>query len=202
MGWSFQIDSRAIGLIRDDSLGKLLGTAFSFVRPHWFVTAKHVVVEHGLLRQNLVLLPNTMPPTTARVLFVHPEVDLAVIEVDKLICERPLFPGHHAFAGANGLISAGYAPSKRHPNGGPVVYLTEVVSFEVQVRERVSLNEETIIFPAPESEGGHSGGPIFGPGGGVVGAIIENFHDGERLVARGTNLAPLVDQLVFGRRGG
>lgn len=197
MGWTFQIDSRAIGLIRDESLGKLLGTAFSFVRPHWFVTAKHVVVEQGLVRQKLVLLPNTMPPVSARVLFVHPEVDLAVIEVGRPICERPLFPGHHAFAGTNGLVSAGYAPSKKQPNGNPVVYLTEIKSFELQVRERNALNEETIIFSAPESEGGHSGGPIFGSGGGVVGAIIENFHDGERLVARGTNLTPLVDQLAF-----
>ena len=113
------------------------------------------------------------------------------------MCERPLFRGHHAFAGSNGLVAAGYAPSKRHPNGGPLIYLTEIRNFEVQIRERTSLSEETILFPAPESEGGHSGGPVFGPGGGVVGAIIENYGDGERVVARSTNIIPLVQSLSF-----
>lgn len=77
------------------------------------------------------------------------------------------------------------------------MYVNRIVKFDIQLRGRDGYDEETIIFPAPDSEGGHSGGPIFGEGGGVVGAIIEHFHDGKHLVARGTSLMPLVAKLSF-----
>jgi len=202
MAWSFTIDQNAIALVRDESLGKPIGTAFSFVRPNWFVTAKHVVIDFGEPRRQLTVVPNRLSPVTARVLFAHPEVDLAVVETDAPVCQRPLFPGHHALAGTDGLVFAGYSPSKPQPRGVPSIYVNQILTFEVQFRERSGFNEETILFSAPESEGGHSGGPIFGLGGGVVGAIIDHFHNGQHFIARGTSLMPLVYQLGFGTSAG
>jgi hypothetical protein len=199
--WSFTIDARAVGLVQDVATGRAIGTAFSFIRPRWYVTAKHVVVDYGEVRERLAVLRDQEPPTQARVLFLHPELDLAVLDLCRPSCERPLFPGHHAFAVTNGLLAAGYAPSKTDPNGGPVVYLTKIPTFEVQIRERPTFSEETVVFAASESEGGHSGGPVFGPGGGVVGAIIEHYREGETLMARATSIIPLLESLTFASAG-
>lgn len=197
MAIAFSFNVHALGLVRDRSEQKLLGTAFSFIRPQWYVTAKHVVVEYGQTRDQISLFLDGHSDIPARVLFLHPELDLAVLEVSKPVCDQPLFPGHHQFSGAQGLVAAGYAPSKKLHNGGPVVQVSQIESFEVQVRGRASVQEETIVFDAPESEGGNSGGPIFGAGGGVVGAIIENFRSGESLLARGTSIIPLTRHLSF-----
>jgi hypothetical protein len=78
-----------------------------------------------------------------------------------------------------------------------VVTVNAIESFSIEVRERQELHEEIIVFDASFSEGGHSGGPIFGTGGGVVGAVIENFYIGGRLKARATSLAPLVARLTL-----
>jgi hypothetical protein len=53
--------------------------------------------------------------------------------------------------------------------------VNHVPAFTVEVREREGLNEELVVFNAPRSEGGHSGGPIMGEGGGVVGVVIQNY---------------------------
>lgn len=63
------------------------------------------------------------------------------------------------------FIFAGYTPSKSS------IYVNEIARFEIQVRERTGYNEDTIFFDAPDAEGGHSGGPVFGEGGSVIGAI-------------------------------
>ena len=78
-----------------------------------------------------------------------------------------------------------------------MLYFNQIPSFTTEVRDRGILSEDMIVFDAPFSEGGHSGGPIFGAGGGVVGAIIHNFYVGYVLRARGTSLAPIVAHLTF-----
>jgi Trypsin-like peptidase domain len=199
MGITITIHQSAIGLVREESLAKPIGTAFCFLLPHWVVTAKHVVMDYGEPRRRLTFVPNKARAMGARVLFAHPEVDLAVLEVEQPICDRPLYPGHHTLAGAKGLIFAGYAPSKPQASGQPSIYVNEIPQFQVQVRERGALSEDTILFAAPDAEGGHSGGPVFGEGGGVVGAVINRFHDGSSFVAQATSLAPLLAGLRFER---
>jgi hypothetical protein len=154
-------------------------------------------VEHCEDREHLYVVLTEEQPMPARVLFKHPHVDLAVLVVAEPKCQYPLFPAHHAFASVEGLIAAGYAPSQRRETGHAAVHLTDVRDFSIEVRERAALNEETIVFEAPASEGGHSGGPIFGTAGGVVGVIIENFSANGMVMARGTNLTPLLQHLAF-----
>jgi Trypsin-like peptidase domain len=195
MALKFSIDQFAISVVLDGRSKTGLGTAFSFIQPHWVATAKHVVFEHGLPRDQLLVLQK-QPPIPARILFAHPQVDLAVLELDHDLCMRPLFPAHHSLAGSSGLVCAGFAPSKS-ATGEPCVFVNEITSFQIEVRKRVELNEELVVFDASFTEGGHSGGPIFGAGGGVVGAIIENFRANGQMKARGTSLAPLVAHLGF-----
>jgi hypothetical protein len=145
---------------------------------------------------------NKPSPVSAQVLFAHPDVDLAVLSAAQPICDRPLYPGHHALAGSNGLIFAGYTPSKSQASGKSSIYVNEITRFEVLVRERTGFNEDTILFDAPDAEGGHSGGPVFGEGGSVVGAIINRYQDGSRYVAQATSLVPLIASLQFDRGAG
>lgn len=197
MAITFTIDQLALSLVIDSNERRVLGTAFSFIQPNWVLTAKHVVLVDGLPRRQLLVLSLNQPSIPARVLFAHPQVDLAVLVLECGLCQRPLFPAHHSLAGSSGLVCAGYAPSKSALGGPAVLYINEIPSFAVEVRDRHNLNEEVIVFDAPFSEGGHSGGPIFGSGGGVVGAIIQNFHVGSKLRARGTSLAPIVARLTM-----
>lgn len=197
MNITISIDQNAVSLVLDGAERRPLGTGFSLIRPNWIVTAKHVVLEDGLSRAQLLIGPsNRQPSIPARLLYAHPQIDLAVLEIDKRLCDRPLYPAHHSLAGSRGLICAGFAPSKSTSEAGTVL-VNHIPSFTVEVRERLNLKEELVVFDAPYSEGGHSGGPIFGEGGGVVGVIIQNYSENGTLRARGTSLAPLIEELHF-----
>lgn len=197
MAITFAIDQLALSLVLDGGERRVLGTAFSFIQPTWVVTAKHVALVDGQPRKQLLVSPFKQPPIPAQVLFAHPQVDLAVLTLERDLCQRPLFPAHHALAGSNGLVCAGYSPSMSSPGDPAVLYVNEIPSFAVEVRDRHGLSEEIIVFDATFSEGGHSGGPVFGAGGGVVGAIIQNFYAGSQLRARATSLAPIVARLTL-----
>ena len=54
-----------------------------------------------------------------------------------------------------------------------------------------------IIFEAPYAEGGFSGGPILGEGGGVAGLIIDNFSVDGKIFARATSILSLLGELRF-----
>ena len=197
MNITISIDQNAVSLVLDGAERRPLGTGFSLIRPNWIVTAKHVALKDGLSRTQLLIGPsNSQPSIPARLLYAHPQVDLAVLEIDKHLCDRPLYPAHHSLAGSRGLICAGFAPSKSTSEAGTVL-VNHIPSFTVEVRERRSLKEELVVFDAPYSEGGYSGGPIFGEGGGVVGVIIQNYSENGTLRARGTSLAPLISELRF-----
>ncbi len=75
--------------------------------------------------------------------------------------------------------------------------INHIPVFTTEIRERKGFNEELVVFEAPWSEGGHSGGPIFGEGGGVVGVVIQNYRENQTLKARGTSLASLISELRF-----
>lgn len=195
-GLSFTIDAEAISLIAESRPLRVLGTVFSFIQPSWVVTAKHVVEDQGLIRDNLVVLvKNTW--VSATVLYAHPQVDIAVLQTSTATCGIPLFPAHHKFAGSTGLVVAGYMPSKTDPKNGLAVEMNHIPTFEIESRGRADLEEETICFRAPFAEGGNSGGPVFGAGGGVVGLVIQRYGDAENMFARATSISPLLSRLTF-----
>lgn len=154
-----------------------------------------MVIEHGTWRQNLGLLFKD-GTADACVLYADPNIDLAALQLNGSPCKHPLFPAHKAFAGETGLVTAGYRPTKTMESGGPAIEINHVLSFWSELRGLPVGTEEVICFDAQFSEGGHTGGPVLGTGGGVIGAVIENFREGDRLIARATSIAPIVARLL------
>lgn len=194
----FTVDNNFVGLVVDQAANRPIGTAFTFLQPHWAVTAKHVVMLNGVARQNLHVLFAEGVSCPAQVLHVHPVVDLAVLSVPGSPCKVPLFPAHHKFAGSDGLIAAGYTPSKTVEQHGLTIVVNNVPVFVMEQRERPEGVEELVVFEVDFAESGHSGGPVLGLGGGVVGVVIELFERDAVRRVRATAIEPLLRELTFG----
>lgn len=194
---TFTIDRGAVVLVWDNSLHKPIGTGFALLRPDWIVTAKHVVIHQGLPRNSLSVQYARGGFAKARVHIVHPEIDVALIQVDDArLCEVPLFPSYEGHVGGNGLLAVGYKPSLNHENhfGVEVNLITD---FTMEHRCRSSSDEDVIVFDAPFIERGHSGGPLLGEGGGVVGLVLETFDGPSCQRARATSIRSLIGALDF-----
>jgi hypothetical protein len=189
---TFTVNRDTVGVIVDQDKKKPLGTAFMFLQTRWAVTAKHVIVDRGVRRRNLELVFLSKANVLARVLFVHPILDIAVLEVDDAPCLAPLMPSNVEFSSSKGFITLGYKPSL-----GLSVHVNSVAHFVRDVRDRVEGAEEVIYFDAPFAEGGHSGGPVLGECGGVVGIIIEDTEAGASRRACATSVKPLLRELQF-----
>ena len=167
------------------------GTGFAFLKPNWIVTARHVVSGQPL-GQPIPLLFREGPALPARVLFEHPQVDLAVLEVVGNTRGRaPLMPGDPA-PESSGVFCVGYQPSISHGIAGRHASVVSAVdSCERTTRQRDGYEESLFIFPAPPGEPVHSGGPLLAPGGSVVGVVIDGITlDGQHMI-RATSIAPL-----------
>jgi len=174
------------------------GTGFAFLRPTWIVTAKHVVAGQPL-SEPLRLLFRQGISLPARVLFAHPQVDLAVLEVlCDSPCRAPLLPGATAPAGS--LLCVGYKPSVSDKDAGRYTsFVSRVDSYERSTRQRDGYEETLYIFPAPEGEPGHSGGPLLAPGGAVIGVVVDGITLAGQHVMRATCIAALLDHPGFAR---
>jgi hypothetical protein len=104
----------------------------------------------------------------------------------------PLFPGFEEYTGKRGLVCCGYAPSTG------AFFLNHIPSYERERRIRDEGDESVIVFDAPWMEGGHSGGPVFGEGGGVVAVLLHTIRpdNGERR-GRATSILELLRYLRF-----
>ena len=185
-----QIDPAAVSIVVDRNIERPLGTGFHFLRPHYFVTAKHLVVDSktGTSRDNLVLMQRAPDYPRVSVEYLHPTIDLAVLRVDRPACSIPLYPSHESLTGHRGLRYWGYAPTKRDPNTHvyPVV-VVDLPAYEMETpRERDDGLEHLLRFETPMSEPGHSGGPVLGLGGGVVAVITEGNPGWVRATGIGT----------------
>lgn len=190
-------DRYAIGVIRDEDIKKPLGTTFVFVQPSWLVTAKHVVMERDIPRQRLEVAFADHYGYSVRVAFTHPKIDLAVLEIEYKLCERPLYPGHHSLSQSRPLNFVGYAPTEPDGEDDRVIRYGEIPTFDLELRSRHDGDEEVIIFPGDAMERGCSGGPILTSAGNVVGVIIEHTMGPGGPIARATSILPLVERLMF-----
>jgi S1-C subfamily serine protease len=195
---AFTADARAFVLVWDELLRKPIGTGFALLRPDWIATAKHVVIENGLPRPKLSVQYFRGGRIEAKVYVVHPEIDVAVIKLEADgPCKIPLFPSYEGYTGQKGLIAVGYTPS-RNSEGIVAVTGNLVDGFTTEMRSRSSSDEDVIVFKAPFVECGHSGGPLVGEGGGVVGMVIEIFEKPpEGRFARATSIRSLLAALDF-----
>ena len=191
------IDPSAVSIVVDQDIQRPLGTGFYFLQPQFFVTAKHVVVNPhtGSVRPNLVLMQNGPAYPRAQVAFLHPSLDLAVLSIESPGCEVPLFPSDQRLVGAHGLCYWGYAPSLSDTSSHTyVAVVVEIASYECEEpRERADGTEWVLRFNTNFSEGGHSGGPVLGTGGGVV-AVITEGHNGW---VRATEIRALLPYITF-----
>lgn len=192
------IDKNAIETLWDCEEDRPIGTGFFFLRSDWMVTAKHITLTDELNKRSLAVVLKDHCIVKGKIVFIHPEIDISIIQFDQTTkCNTPLFPSYYKFTGANGLISVGYSPSLKDEDNRPNLFFNRIESFKIEKRGRRSLDEETIVFKAPYIEGGFSGGPILGEGGGVVGIIIENFVSENEIYARATSILPLMKDLHF-----
>lgn len=193
-------EANAVLLVHDDTENRPLATGFCFIKPEWVVTAKHVVLENGLPRTSLSVLSYRGEPSRTSILFLHPQHDLAVLRIEgDSPCDVPLFPGFEMHTGKRGLVCCGYAPSLSDRQAGRnTIFVNQVESYEREGRMRDSGDESLIVFNAPWMEGGHSGGPVFGEGGGVVAVLIELLRLDEGVArARATSILALLRFLNF-----
>jgi hypothetical protein len=189
-----------VSILVDEDIHKPLGTGFYFLQRHFFVTAKHVVEyrDTGTPRPNLVLVQNAPHYPKAEVVFRHPTLDLAVLRIHQPGCKTPLYPSDQHLAGKGGLRYWGYAPSLSHPDrnfygvlvGGPAEYINE------PTRQRAEGTERLLRFEGLPYEPGHSGGPVIGTWGGVVGVIIEGDNENGSWF-RATEISALLPYISF-----
>jgi hypothetical protein len=150
-----------------------------------------------LPRQNLLVLALGGGQFYSVVEFAHPELDLAILYCPDLDVRRPLYPGHERFVAGSGLFTLGYTPSLSSIPGDGNVLVNVLESYVRSDRERRGCVEEIIDFPAPWLEGGHSGGPVLGEGGTVVGVVIDGYDGEPGYRGRATAIHPLLMFLRF-----
>jgi S1-C subfamily serine protease len=179
------------------------GTAsgFVFLERRSVVTARHVVAEQPADEPVMVLFgrQRTVP---ARVAFLHPRVDLAVLELlADGPCGTPLCPGGSA-SSSGPLLCVGYKPSASDAAGGRYnSFVTSVPRFERTTRQRDGHEERLFMFPAPDGEPGHSGGPVLAADGSVLGVVINGITMGGAHYVRATAIDALLEHLPL-RAGG
>lgn len=171
------------------------GTGFAFLKPNWIVTANHVVSGQPLA-QPIQLLFREDLALPARVVFEHPQVDLAVLEVvGATRCRAPFMPADRAPI-SSGLLCVGYKPSISDGNVGRyAAFVSAVDSYERTTRQRDGYEEVLFIFPAPYGEPGHSGGPLLAPTGCVIGVVVDGITLGGQHVMRATSIVALLDHV-------
>ncbi len=157
------------------------GSGFAFLAPGWIVTARHVVA--ALPPGAPVHLAFADGDHVARVVFEHPRIDLAVLEVT----------GGRA-------NPAALLPALDDPRGDPLVVLTaaesdgapghDVARYEHTVRQRDGHKEVLFHFPAPERTV-RSGSPLVAASGRVVAVVTDGITlDGRRMI-RSTSIMGL-----------
>ena len=173
------------------------GIGFAFLKPYWIVTARHIVSGQPP-RQPIQLLFRDGLALLARVLFEHPQVDLAVLAVDgNTRCRAPFMPGGRAPV-AGGLLCVGYQPSVSDGDAGRYpVSVSEVKSYERTTRQRDGYEEILFIFPAPHGEPGRSGSPLLAPDGSAIAVVIDGITLDGQQVMRATSIVPALDHLAF-----
>jgi S1-C subfamily serine protease len=171
------------------------GTGFALLKPNWIVTARHVVSGQPLA-QPIQLLFREGLARSARVLFEHPQVDVAVLEVvGDTPCRAPFMPGDRAPISSR-LLCVGYRPSMSDRNAGRYIsFVSAVDSYERTTRQRDGYEEFLFIFPAPRGEPGRSGSPLLASSGSVIGVVVDGITLGGRHVMRATSIAPVLDHL-------
>ena len=174
-----------------------LGTGFCFLKTNWIVTAKHVVMQDGLVRKNLtaVFIGENKKNVSLKLKIkaIHKESDICILQIiDKNNpCTNPLYPGYEDLNSSKGIMFCGYDSESL------ALSIEHVLDFNMSSRFRE--NEEFILeFNSKFVRGGFSGGPIFGNGGVLLGVIINLINSAdnpEKKIARGISIKTLMNAI-------
>jgi S1-C subfamily serine protease len=158
------------------------GSGFRFLEPDLVATARHVVAGHPPGREVRLAFPDG--GRAARVLFEHPRVDLAVLQV---LGER----GTRAALQPSAPPPAGPLAVLIAAEDGLTAVEVEVPSHQRTVRQRDGHEEALIHFPAPEAPPLRSGSPVVTAGGDVVAVVTDGITLGGRRMIRATSIMGL-----------
>jgi hypothetical protein len=173
----------------------MIGTGFVFLSPRYIITAKHVVEEDGLPKEDLAaIFLNLCGEYPLKVVFLHPELDIAILENSHIICKEPLNYTLKTLSESECFFTIGYKPSESNKTEG-VMEVNQITNFKVEHRERSSEVEQSLVFEGDYLEGGHSGGPVFSDDGKVIALIIEGVSSG--ISGRATPIAPIVECFTY-----
>lgn len=196
-----------IDSIRDGKHWRM-GTGFVFVQKNWLVTAKHVVWDDQLQQVRSPLFAQSTDPSIKNKIIqiekykLHPNHDLAVLQFNGPLCNRPFYPAHLPVENNEKLFALGYSPTA---SGFDRIQfkMISISKFRKEFRDRDEGTEEIVEFDFNGSEGGNSGGPVFGDGAGIVAVIghsVEAKEDdtGSTLVkVRASSIQSIIDSLEF-----
>ncbi len=175
---------------------KGMGTGFAFLKPNWVATAKHVVLSPTGGADPVRVLLRSAVELPARVAFVHPNVDLAVLAVEgEVCCRTPLLPGDSPAHG--GLRWVGWRPSGDVASGCYTSFVSSVEQYERSVRARDGYEEILFKFPGPCGEPGHSGAPVLSATGAVIAVVIDDITLAGEHLMRATSIMGFLDHLSF-----
>ena len=167
-------------------------TGFAFLDPRFVVTARHVVTDQPAGQALSLLFGAT--DVRARVAFLHPRVDLALLELlDPPPCRNPLRP--HEGGGLHPpLWRAGFhAARDEAARVRYAAFVSAVRRFEATTRRRDGDTEDLFMFAAPDGGPGDSGGPVMADDGTVVAVVINGIRIAGEHYIRATAIAPLLD---------
>lgn len=174
-------DGAAIAVVVDHDRRIALGTGFYFLQSKFFITAKSVVVncDTGEAQRNLLLIQQGSAQSRATVAFLHPSLDLAVLEIDRPGCSVPLYPSDQCIRRRNVLEYFGYVPNAAdRQNCNPMIGRVRFADYHAKQVDGGSGSVEWILRSSVDLSGrGHCGGPMLSVTGGVV-AVMTEGHDG------------------------
>jgi S1-C subfamily serine protease len=184
---SLDVDESALCVVRST---RGTATGFAFLRPEWYVTAKHALAESEQVGLELAG-GRTLP---ARVALRHARFDLAVAELAAPgPCRVPFRPA--ADAPESGTLLCVCAREVA-PGASLASSVSRVDSFERTRRRRDGGEETLYMFPAPAGEAVRSGSPLVSLDGLVVAVVTDGIRlDGVDFL-RATAIAPLLGPLA------
>ncbi|MCD6034565.1 MAG: trypsin-like serine protease [Rickettsiales bacterium] len=141
------------------------GTGF-FISHHYIITNEHVVQNcQSISIRGDVNLPNTIPPTSARIVKVDKEKDLALLETNATAPHIGVLRANSGIKKGDPVLVMGY-PLEHGRTGDYHVEKSNITAVDGEFN-----NEKRVEF-TDSVQKGNSGGPLLDGNGNIIGVIV------------------------------